>query len=463
MLDGPILLQEIEIAICQLKKEKCPSLDGFPIEFYQRFQPELKHLLHSVYMKNIAIGEMHKTARQGLISLLEKPNCDQLLVKNWRPLTLLGSDYKNFSKILANRLEVVTSYLISKVQTGFLKGRFIAENLMELSTVICSAQKNKEEGVIVAVDFQKAYNTLEHKALYSILRAFNIGETFISYIKVCQENAEAAVINNGNRSEFMSIKHGLKQGNLLSCQLFNLAVEVLGRKIQQEDDIEGIEVADTQKKLGQYTDDLWIAMKHKSKCFKTLFRILKNFGIFSGLKVNYDKTEVLRIGSLKYSDAQYTSGLPLVWSDPCPIKILGIQWFADENLTMESNFKETLTKAQNILSVWSKRSLSLIGKILIVNTLIFPLFNYRLAIIRTPTKQQLAAFKAMVVDFLWDGKGAKIAYNTLIKPYNKGGLKLFDLGLRDLALKIKWVQICRADKNSLLAKTMNQDVSPANL
>ena len=82
MLDAPISLEEISIAIKQLKKEKCPSLDGFPIDFYQKFEKELKHQLHALFIKIVDDKEFHKTARQGILSLLEKNGKDQLLIKN---------------------------------------------------------------------------------------------------------------------------------------------------------------------------------------------------------------------------------------------------------------------------------------------------------------------------------------------------------------------------------------------
>ena len=73
-----------------------------------------------------------------------------------------------------------------------------------------------------------------------------------------------------------------------------------------------------------------------------------------------------------------------------------------------------------------------------------------------PTKVQFKEFKAEVTSFLWDGKRAKIAYEKLIKPYHKGGLKLVDLELKDIALKVKWVQIVRLKPESCWADLVNK-------
>ena len=135
ILEQPISLQEVEIAIKQLELNKCPGLDGLPIDFYQHLEEKIKHTIHALILKWVENKKMSPTARQGVISLLEKSCKDQLLIKNWRPLSLLCSDYKIYAKILANRLNLVSSYIFHPDQSGFLKSRFIAENLMDLNTV----------------------------------------------------------------------------------------------------------------------------------------------------------------------------------------------------------------------------------------------------------------------------------------------------------------------------------------
>ena len=136
ILESPISLDEIEIAVKQMAKEKCPGIDGYQIEFYDKFLSQIKYILHSVYLKCIETGSFHYSARTGIISLLDKPGKDQLKIENWRPLTLLCCDYKIYAKILANRLSSVINDLIHEDQSGFIRGRFIAQNLMDLQSVI---------------------------------------------------------------------------------------------------------------------------------------------------------------------------------------------------------------------------------------------------------------------------------------------------------------------------------------
>ena len=88
LLEEPISLGEIEIAIKQLNVDKVAGLDGLPIEFYQKFLPVIKNDLHSLFLKIVQDGVLHSSAKQGIISLLEKAGKDQLYIEHWRPLSL---------------------------------------------------------------------------------------------------------------------------------------------------------------------------------------------------------------------------------------------------------------------------------------------------------------------------------------------------------------------------------------
>ena len=440
LLEEPIQLAEVEIAVNQLKLGKCPGIDGLPIEFYRTFVSKLKHMLHVVILKSVQEGEFVESSKLGIISLLEKVGKDQLQIGNWRPLSLLCCDFKVFTKIIANRLQLVIDDLISSDQCGFLKGRFIAQNLMDVNAVIYTAEKNNIPASLVAIDFAKAYDSVSWVAMDRILELYNFGPKFIDLIRLTRAGISGRVLNNGFLSDTLPITRGLRQGDPLSCGLFDLVIEVIGHKIRNNANIEGVMVGqNATKKLGQYADDLWVAVKHKRECYLALFRELDSFERNVGLKVNYDKTEILRIGSLRDTDALYFSGRPLHWSDGT-IRVLGIHIGNDQKLVGHKNYKEILEKATSVLTAWSKRSLTLLGKIEVVNTLVASLFSYRLQVLPSPSDQFMKEYQKIVTKFLWDGKRPKIAYKKLTLSYEQGGLKLSDLKLRDLALKVKWVQ-----------------------
>ena len=213
----------------------------------------------------------------------------------------------------------------------------------------------------------------------------------------------------------------------------------------------------TTKKLGQYANDMWIALKHRKECYLALFNKLDRFAAFSGLRVNYNKTEILRIGSLRDSNASYYVDKPLHWSDG-PIRILGIQVTSNVLEMTKLNYQGLIEKIQNICCIWSKRSLTLLGRILIVNTLLIPTLVYRLQVLPSPSKDILLKFKKIIQNFLWEGKRPKIAYSRLIRSYENGGLNLQDIELKDTAMKVKWAQLDRLQGN--LMSELFKDMIP---
>ena len=436
MLNLPISLEEIEIVVRQMKRQKCPGLDGLPIEFYQKFLPEIKHTLHSVYQKAVSEGKLNKSARQGVISLLPKPNKDLSLLKNWRPLTMLCCDYKIFTKILGNRIQVVLPQIISEDQKGFMKGRNITDNLLELQSIIDYYTNKNKPAFIISVDMEKAFDKSELNILYAILRKFGFGEQFIQYIGISMKDFSNSILNNGNRSTFFYPSRGLKQGDPYSPYLFICLIETIALKIRQNDKIKGVTIEGIKKMLGQFADDMWTASEYDRDSFNETIKTFQDFEKYTGLKINYDKTEILRIGSLNNTDASFYTRLPIVWSDG-PITVLGIQFANSIRETCQINYERLCQKITTIIKQWNNRELTLLGKVQICNNLILSQFWYAATVLCKLPAETLTKIKKLIRKFIWNNKQARIAYDKLIQNLDNGGLNLQDLESKIQALKCK--------------------------
>ena len=307
-LDKNFTLVELRRAIYSAKKNTVPGSDGLCNEFYQKFFPEIGQLLVDVC--NIAIKQgLHTTAKQGVITLIEKSGKNLDFLENWRPLSLQNCDGKLYSKMIAERLQLVVPYLIHSDQSGFLKGRSINEKLMDLTAVIEYANKENIPGLIISFNFRKAFDTLNWKYLDAVLEKFGFSKKFRNMIDSVNKGTTCCTINGGHSSKYMELGRGLRQGSPLSPVLFDLAVEMLGCAIRKNKDIIGIQVRNSRsKKHAQYADDLWAAISAKQEVYDALLRTFKEFGIISGLEVNFHKSQVLRIGSLKRLEHAVRSG-----------------------------------------------------------------------------------------------------------------------------------------------------------
>ena len=136
--------------MASFEKDKSPGEDGFTVEFYLAFfdlvGANLVRSLNAGHEK----GRLSISQRSGIITLIPKEDTSLNLLQNWRPITLLNVDYKIASKAIAKRIEPVLSSLTYSDQTGFVKGRYIGENIRLISDVIEQTSKLNSPGILVS-------------------------------------------------------------------------------------------------------------------------------------------------------------------------------------------------------------------------------------------------------------------------------------------------------------------------
>ena len=177
------------------------------------------------------------------------------MLKNWRPISLLNTDYKIITKCLANKLKQVLPKVINPDQVAYLKDRFIGQNIRTIIDTMGYTKLMDKKGIIVFLDFEKAFDTIQWEVIYNALKLFNIGPNFISWVKTIYNNSEACVTNNGFSYPFFKLERGVRQGCPLSAYLFIMVVELLANKIRKDQSIKGIVIGSTEIKLVQMADD----------------------------------------------------------------------------------------------------------------------------------------------------------------------------------------------------------------
>ena len=186
----------------QLNNGKSPGEDGFTIEFYNQFfglvGNDLVASLNCAHEK----GQLSISQRRGIITLILKQESSLLDLKNWRPITLLNNDYKIASKAIAKKIEAVLPRLIRTDQTRFIKGRYIGENIRLISDLLEQTKTDKMSGILMSMDFRKAFDTLEWPFMHYALKLYNFGESIRRWIKVFTD-IESTVINNGFSTDWI--------------------------------------------------------------------------------------------------------------------------------------------------------------------------------------------------------------------------------------------------------------------
>ncbi len=146
-------------------------------------------------------------------------------------------------------------------------------------------------------------NSVEWSFIDKCLEYFNFGPELRQWVNVFQKNTSSAILNNGFRSDFFSIERGTRQGDPLSPYIFILVVEILSAAVKNSDDIQGINLDDTEITISQLADDTNLYLDDDETSLSNAISLIDFFGEGSGLKLNKDKTKiywlVLKLGLMK--------------------------------------------------------------------------------------------------------------------------------------------------------------------
>lgn len=192
-------------------------------------------------------------------------------------------------------------------------------------------------------------------------------------------------------------------------------------------------------KLTQYADDTTLLLDGSRESLSYSIELLNNFGNVSGLVVNYSKSSILRIGSIKNYDTIFFPNKKLIWSKG-PIKFLGIHMSLNRNEMSDLNYEVQLKKISTILNVWSQRGITPIGKVTVIKSLAISQLTYLLSVLPNPPDNYFKKIEKIFLNFIWSGKPDKIKRQTMFSKIEEGGLNMTDIFLFKDAIKIAWVK-----------------------
>jgi len=431
--DGVITNEECKNVVKNLKNNKTPGNDGISSEFYQYFWPQIGDCVVDSFNFAYTKGILSQSQRQAIITLIDKGK-DRNFIENWRPISILNTDYKIASKVLALRLQDKIPKLVGISQTGYVKGRFINDSMRTLCDIIEYCKLTDTKGLLMMVDFKKAFDSLDWNFIFKTLEKMNFGSSFINWVKLFYNDIESCVINNGITSPYFKIERGVRQGDPLSAYLFILCVEIMSNRIMRNRSIRGITVNDTEFKLLQYADDTTAILKDEQSAREFLIEI-ELFGTYSGLNVNTAKTKAINLG------IQHNFKLPgnIKWCNE-PMKVLGIYVGWNIEKAIRLTFDEKIGKIKKLLNSWKARKLTLNGKVIIIKSLAISQLIYLLNLLPFPD-DIMKEIEIAIYEFLWNGKTHKVKKSVIIQNYKDGGCKMIDLRTLNMSQKLKWLKL----------------------
>ncbi|KAJ3474750.1 hypothetical protein NLI96_g12277 [Meripilus lineatus] len=458
---------EIETAIMSMENGKATGLDGIPYELWKRLMlthtklkdtkrkaVNIKKILGRVF-NDIATHGTHEDSNfaDGWICPIFKKK-DRAEITNYRPITLLNTDYKILTKCLANRLAKHAPAIINADQAGFIKERSIFDQVKLAKLMIDYAEATEHDGLIVALDQEKAYDRIRHDYLWNTLKKFGIPPFFITLVQNLYKNAKSTVIINGVKSTFFRILRGVRQGDPLSCLLFNLAIEPLAESLRSSG-LTGYQIPGYAGRLitKLFADDTTVYL-NKEDNINDLFPFLEKWCEASGAKFNTEKTEIIPIGTKTYREEilknRSPGGRDDAWNrereipasiniakEGEPTRILGA-WIGN-NVNQDSIWNKTIEKVEKELTRWKKGSPTFQGKRHIIQMVVGGITQYLSKVQGMPKHTEKRLIR-IIKNFIWDEKKAPVSMDMITQRIERGGLGILDLQARNEAIQLTWLK-----------------------
>ena len=339
----PMTADEIRCVSLSLPTGKAPGPDRLPNAFYKNFADKLCHLLAAAFNEAHTEGQLPDQMREGLISILYKKKARDD-PRNYRPITLLNSDYKIMMRVLTQRMNEAIVQIVSDAQNGFTPNSFIAENtmLVQLLQAYVEVDPDDDEGAMMLfLDMEKAFDRCSWEFLHDALQDLGFPDTdgdmhpFRRWVNLAYNHGAPPtrrIHANGYLSEPFALASGVAQGCPLSPLLFICFTEVLSRMMEEATHapsetghpaLRGISVRNILHILSQFADDTILFLRLGD--IDHAEAILKIYCAATGLAENFTKREIALIGRLKRRRERVPQNLhPFLVKDGDWIRTLGI-------------------------------------------------------------------------------------------------------------------------------------------
>nr|GEV10482.1 RNA-directed DNA polymerase, eukaryota, reverse transcriptase zinc-binding domain protein [Tanacetum cinerariifolium] len=355
-----------------------------------------------------------KGCNSSFIALIPKIS-DANMVKDFIPISLIGSLYKIVANILAIRLVVVLGDIVNKVQSTFIPGRQILDGPFILNEVLQLCKIKRKQSLTFKVDFEKAYDSVWWDFLDDILKKFGFGE------KWC-----------------------LKQGDPLSPFLFILIMESLHLSFQRVVDariFKGIKLSSSLSTSHMfYADYVVFVGQWCDGNITTLVHVLECFYRASGLRINMSKSKIMGVlmDSDKVKCAASRLGCIILKTS---FSYLGLK--VGGSMSRVHTWNEVVDRVKNRLSKWKMKTLSIGGRLTLLKSVlgsmpIFHMFIFRapLTVLRTLESIRIQFFKGQELN---SKKASWVNWKKVLAPKEKGGLGVSSLYALNRGLMFKWI------------------------
>ena len=404
LLVRPFMKEEVQFAIAGLNGEGAPGPDGLLVLFYKEFWAVVKgDVMATLEELRSPQANMERINKSYLFMLPKRQGAEN--VSDYRPIALSNSIYLIVAKVLANRLKEVIGKFIGPFQYAFIPGRQLSDSAVMAGEILAAWKAQGTKGFMWKVDFAKAYDSLDWRFLWAVLRKRGFPEEWIKWMKRCVTSQSFSVLLNGRPAGgWIRPQRGIRQGCPLAPMLFVLAADVLYMSAAHScarGNLKGFQTPSQPSgiPLLQYADDTVFFMEGSVEEAKNLSALLDVFAYCSGLRLNRGKSEFTGFGLSQDEESQCSQALGTpVGALPC--RYLGLPLSAGR--LRVADWQPVVGKVEQRLEGWKAKILSKGGRLVLLRSVLSAIPTFYLSVFRIPAsiEQRLSG---IMRKFFWKG------------------------------------------------------------
>ncbi|KAJ1118913.1 hypothetical protein NDU88_007100 [Pleurodeles waltl] len=256
---------------------------------------------------------------------------------------------------------------------------------------------------VLAVDIEKAFDSLEWAFLYTVMSRLRFGPEYIAWVRLLYTEPTARVRTGRIISRPYVVERGTRQGCPLSPLLFALAMEPLAAAARGGGGGPGIVAGGKRHQIALYADDLLIFLDDVHRDLPPTQHLLSQFGELSGLRVNWGKTGLFPLNATVAPPLELGN---VQWVPRC-LSYLGVKIFHDPQDIIDSNIGGSLRSLRSNMAFWQTLPLSVAGRVAILKMVVLPrlLYHFTVLPVRIPNPI-FAELESIIIAFIW-GSGRK--------------------------------------------------------
>ncbi|GKE02211.1 putative RNA-directed DNA polymerase, partial [Tanacetum coccineum] len=439
----PLSLVELKQAVWSCGNDKAPGPDGFTFSLLKRYWDMFQQDIFNFVSEFFNTGFIPFGCNSSFITLIPKV-INPMNVGDYRPISLIGIQYKIIAKVMALRLAKVVDSVVSMEQSAFIKGRQILDGPLMVNEILALYKKKKKKAMIFKVDFEKAFDSLSWNYLDRMMEFMHFPDKWRGWIRACLHSARASVLVNGSSSNEFRLHRGLRQGDPLSPFLFIIAME--GLHIAMEDAkaaglFHGLNLDNIGLHLSRllYADDVIFMGEWSDSNVRHLLIILHYFHMSSGLKINLSKSYIYGIG---VSNATVTNLANEISVRPGKIPFIYLGLPVGSCMSRIKAWDVVISRFNKRLSMWKISSLSIGGRSMLIKSVQGSLGIYYFSLFVMPVSiaKKLERIRSR---FFWGNtedvkKISWIKWDLVLASHDHGGLDIGSLVGFNIALILKW-------------------------